>query len=284
MRSVGPALVALGLSLACAALARAENPDAPQFADPAAQPAESAPASIGDRWPLRPPGAFAGLDLFIPQASIHGLNSYRSPPGTYPFGGLFMPIPSSSTEDLGWAVSPQISLGYTFDRGNAVVASYRFLGSDGHYTDPYAGQTFAERVFLNIVDLDYQGVLHGPCCFATFQWDAGVRLLNLIHDHPGWTDGTGPTHESFFGAGPHFGLNFGLCLGQTGAGVFLRGDVGFQVGSGGWVAESRGEAGVSWVPQRHRWMRFEAGFREDDIAWDYTYRFRGPFLGCQFGF
>jgi hypothetical protein len=282
MRSVGPALVALGLSLAWAAPAHAENPDAPRFVDPAAQPTESAAASIGDRWPLRPPGAFAGLELFVPQASIHGLNAYRFPPGTYP-GGLFTAF-QQPTEDLGWAVSPLISLGYTFERGNAVVASYRFLGSDGHYTDPYSGQTFAERVFLNIVDLDYRGVLHGPCCWATFQWDCGLRLLNLIHDHPGWVDFSGPTHESFFGAGPHFGLNFGLRLGQTAAGLFVRGDVGFQVGSGGWVAESRGEAGVSWVPQGHRWMRFEAGYREDDIAWDYRYSFRGPFLGCQLGF
>jgi hypothetical protein len=269
--------VALGLWMAFAAAARAQNADAPLFPEPV----ESPPASAGDRWPLRPPGTFAGLELFFPQASIHHLQAYRFPPGDYSY---LYAIPQSSTEDLGLSVSPTISLGYTLERGNAVVASYCFLYGAGRYTDPLTGQTSPEQVFLNIIDLDYQGVMHGPCCWATFQWDCGVRLLNLIHDHPGWTDFSGPTRETYFGAGPHFGLNFGLLFGQTGLGAFARGDVGFQVGAGGWVGQILGEAGLSWSPRTQRWMRFELGFRENDFAWDYTYDFRGPFLGCQLCF
>jgi hypothetical protein len=282
MRCVWQALVAVGLWVAWATAAHAQDSNAPLFPEPATPPAEESAAALGDGWPLRPAGAFAGVELFVPQATIRHLQTFRFPPGAdnSPYGRT----PLSSTEDLGWAVSPLVSLGYTFDRGNAVVASYRFLASDGRFTDSDSAQTSPEKVFLNIIDVDYQGAMHGSACFATFQWDIGLRLLNLVHDHPGWVDYSGPTHETVFGVGPHFGLNFAFYLGQTGVGAFARGDVGFQVGSGGWVGEIQGEVGLSWSPPRRRWLRFEVGYRENDYAWDYTYDFRGPFLGCQLGF
>jgi hypothetical protein len=192
-------------------------------------------------------------------------------------------VTSQSSLDLGWGFSPQAALGYTFARGNALVASYRFLGNEGHFTDPFTGQSFPERAYLHIADLDYQGVLHGPWCYLTFQWQFGGRFLHLTHDHPGWDNGS-PSHEWFTGGGPHFGLDFAAYLGQTGVGLFARGDGALLFGSGGIVGEGRGEVGLSWSPHTERWMRFEAGYRTDNFAWDYGYTFRGPFLNYRIGF
>jgi hypothetical protein len=227
-------------------------------------------SSPEDLWPFRPPpGWFFSLDAFIPRASIHNEPTF---------------LDNLSSPDLGWGFSPQAALGYVFPRGNALLASYQFLDNTGRVTNLQVNQSTSERLYLHIVDLDYQGVLHGPWCFLTFQWQIGARYLHLTHDYPDWYYWPMAIHDAFDGVGPHFGLNFAAYLGQTGVGLFGRGDGALMFGAGGVIGQGRGEVGLSWSPHTDRWMRFEAGYRTDNFAWDHAYTFQGPFLNCQIGF
>ena len=51
--------------------------------------------------------------------------------GVYSLSG--QPVPN-----LGQTVSPQLTVGYRFERGNALLASYRYLGSSGDNNSPWS--------------------------------------------------------------------------------------------------------------------------------------------------
>src|SRR5262249_47027434 len=127
---------------------------------------------------------------------------------------------------------------------NALLVSYRFLGSSGNdlvhsltYLPPLAPNPPPDPVEArwrtNWIDLDYRGCLHGPWLHTTFQWQTGVRLaaLSFAERRTDPYQGTQTEQKAtFFGAGPHFGLDFSHYFGATGLGLFARGDLGIVVG------------------------------------------------------
>jgi hypothetical protein len=268
-----------------------------------------------------------------PDPSAADGRPFRPPPGWFAGAGLFQTHTYSAialdflglgdregVPNLGTTISPLAALGYRFADGNALLASYRYLGSAAGYDVPavflrahagaHAGLT------SHWVDLDYRGCLHGPWLWFTFQWQTGCRLAAIDYDVRSVSqDSSGDHHSSFFGAGPHFGTDLSWYLGRTGLGVFGRTDVGVVIGRGALDStthlhpggnvvvfgppdfQDHGagtkdpftllvECGLSWAPATPRWLRFEGGCQAFfvtllDGRW---FTNAGPFLRCEVGF
>jgi hypothetical protein len=291
-----PSLITLSL-LFCAgpALCQTDSVAASDSSGiPTPESAEAVPATPATAlpYPLPPPGWFASGELLLTAPRAEGGVS----------GFLFGSYVEEDVTRLNGTVVPTATLGYRFSGGNALLVSYRFLGTDGSAVPPLA---FAQAKWrTNWIDLDYRGCLHGPWLSTTFQWQGGVRLATLSfaeQSRPGDPPFFLDQKWTYFVAGPLFGIDFSHYFGQTGLGVFARGDVGIVLGhiledtvtanyedrspNNSSVGESRGELGVSWSPRTRRWMRFEAGYRDDRFVWSGRHlSFPGPFLRCEIGF
>ncbi len=302
--------IAFGLLLVWAATGHGQPTDAalPGILEPSPE-TPPPPATL---FPLPQPGWFVSLDglLTHPRASTSGALLFPT------FEGEVVP-------QLNWTVVPTGTLGYRFPAGNAVLASYRFLGDDGNGYYPVPGNPLAhDRWISNWLDLDYRGCLHGPWLSTTFQWQTGIRLAQVAYQAHSTQDVPQPLYDSqtltdskftFLGGGPHFGIDLSHYFGQTGLGLFGRADLGVLIGQDrlstvytntgpavsfysepsrfvdaasmvGSLLEFRGEVGLSWSPATLRWMRFEAGYRDDRFAWRRDLVFPGPFLRCEVGF
>jgi hypothetical protein len=164
------------------------------------------------------------------------------------------------------------------------------------------------------VDLDYRGCLHGPWLWFTFQWQTGCRIAALEYDNrSSYTDLQENDHITFFGVGPHFGIDLNWYLERTGIGTFGRGDVALEFGHGlehttthflptpntivvgsSDVASNAytldalnvlAECGLSWTPSTQRWLRVECGIRLFFFGTgDRGFTNTGPFLRCEVGF
>jgi hypothetical protein len=270
--------------------------------------------AAADGRPFRPPaGWFASADLFLTRqhSSI--------------MGDLFWGGPVETVPDLGTTLFPQATLGYRFEWGNAFVASYRYLSGSGQSG---SGQNDLPNTWFihgsaglnsHWVDLDYRGCLHGPWLWFTFQWQTGCRIAAIDYDNrSSYTDQFEEVHWTFFGAGPHFGIDLNWYLGRTGLGTFGRGDLGLEFGSGTrhtttyippnsnvflvgangptnfmayddsgmrTVANVIAECGLSWTPSTQRWLRFEGGLQLFFFAAESRlFTNTGPFLRCEVGF
>jgi hypothetical protein len=115
---------------------------------------------------------------------------------------------------LNGTVAPEIAVGWRADNGLGFRASYRSIATDSYTGNPYdstvydptSGTSFASRLDVNVIDLDFTGA---PVEFWTrwrASWLAGVRWASVYMDDLA----AGPVFtqhaSSFFsGAGPHFG-------------------------------------------------------------------------------
>ncbi|HYT91410.1 MAG TPA: Lpg1974 family pore-forming outer membrane protein [Gemmataceae bacterium] len=278
------------LPVAPAALPFPEGPPpTPAFAaNPAALPAADAP-------PFRPPpGWFVGVEVFLPRPHLSNVDPLND--GSEPVANL----------DL--TVAPLFTLGYRFERGNALLASYRYLGSSGDGSDLFSDSH--TRLEGHWLDLDYRGCLHGPWLGFTFQWQTGCRIAVVEHalrtGFPGWWISD---RLSFAGAGPHFGVDLNWYFPETTVGLFGRADVALLLGRStdryqaqfqGFdvpldfrdttsrtvgMFNARAELGVSWTPPTQRWLRFEAGYQLFDFLWQgENFANSGPFVRCEIGF
>jgi hypothetical protein len=265
---------------------------------------------VVDARPFRPPaGWFVAADLFL--ARSHSI----IPPPLFWGGG-----PVESVPELGTSLSPQGTFGYRFERGNALLASYRYLSGSGQNDPPSTAVVHGDAGFnSHWVDLDYRGCLHGPWLWMTFQWQTGVRIAAVSYDNrSNWQDRLTVHDEiNFFGAGPHFGIDLNWYLGPTGLGVFGRLDGGLVFGHGTqhttdhfrpsanyFIVGANGptdvivsdssqstlgtgfvECGLSFSPSTRRWLRFEGGCREFLFAaGNRLVSNFGPFLRCEVGF
>jgi hypothetical protein len=257
----------------------------------AAQEAEPAV----DASPFRPPsGWFASLEVFAAWPHVSNIDS--SSDG-------YEPIPY-----LDLTVAPRVILGYRLEGGNALLVSYRYLGSSGSASD-YWGN-WHDRLETHWLDFDYRGCLHGPWHGFTFQWQAGTRVAsvedNLRDSFPGfWA----ADRLQFRGGGAHVGFDLNWYIPETRLGLFARGDGGallgssrervnfqFQDGTGPFPTQltshhtlgmlnGQAEVGVSWTPATQRWLRLETGFQLFDFAWDgENFANFGPFVRFEIGF
>jgi hypothetical protein len=248
-----------------------------------------------DPKPFRPPpGWFASVEVFLPRPYVANVDS--STDG-------YEPVPN-----LDLSVSPQATLGYRFDWGNALLLSYRYLGSSGNNSD-WWGDWHA-RLDSHWIDLDYRGCLHGPWKGFTFQWQTGGRVAVVEHDvrnlFSGWWS---DDRMSFVGAGAHIGIDVNWYLRESALGLFGRADVGLLLGQSAERYQSvfqdvngpnpyqnttvrtvgqlnvRAELGLSWTPPTRRWLRFEAGCQLFDFLWEgENFANVGPFVRCEIGF
>jgi hypothetical protein len=290
-------------SLSLAPSPTAAPPDGPLF-DPA--PEARPDPSVADARPFRPPaGWFAAASLFLTR-----------PHSVVP-GDFWGPAPPEAVPDLGTTISPLATLGYRFTRDNALLVSYRYLASAAEDDTPHTGFLQGHAgLTSHWVDLDYRGCLHGPWLWFTFQWQTGCRLAAIDYDVRSVTHyESGDRHSTFFGAGPHFGIDLNWYLGPTGLGVFGRADLGLAIGRGALdttthlhsygsvvvlgpadfqdhsastMAPVSGvtEVGLSWTPATQRWLRFEGGLQVFYFSMVESRDFGngGPFLRCEVGF
>src|SRR5262249_45429313 len=133
--------------------------------------------------------------------------------------------------------SPKFELGYRFDDGlGAVALSYRFIVTDGQelllgWDLDGSDAPMRSRLDMNIIDLDYvsREISVGRIC--ELRWRAGVRLASIYFDSQ--AEGffiEQQASSSFFGAGPHVGLDLWHKLGDTQLALFGRLDSSVPIG------------------------------------------------------
>jgi hypothetical protein len=178
------------------------------------------------------PGLYFGLELEILAPHIrNGLNANVAATGFEPN------VVALGGAPLDWTGSPKFNLGYRFAEGlGSVDVSYRFVVSDG--TEILQGfdldgsdAPLKSRLDMNIVDIDYvsREISLGHVC--DLQWRVGARLASVFFDSQ--AEGfflAQQTSNSFFGAGPHVGLDLGHRLGNSEFGLFGRIDTSVPIG------------------------------------------------------
>ncbi|MFO0925860.1 MAG: Lpg1974 family pore-forming outer membrane protein [Gemmataceae bacterium] len=111
--------------------------------------------------------------------------------------------------DLGLFLSPTFELGYRFaTRGDFIVASYRFLTTDGNDPQTIGGVgpfPIHTELHLNQWDLDYGTVYSdGPKALWSFTTRLGLRATNLYYASSVQAGAdTYGIRNSFWGGGPH---------------------------------------------------------------------------------
>jgi len=266
-------------------------------------PPEEAPLAEGDPRPFRPlPGWFAGVDAFLVQPQYHSVSDQ----------GISRAYGPSSH----WTVAPEGILGYQFEGGNALLVSYRYIGTSAR--DDNASVLSRTSLDIHALDFDYRGCTHQPLPSFTWFWQAGCRFNIIDTDSRGQSlSDSNHLEMTFVGAGPHLGGNLSWYPGQGCLGFFARADLGALVGGmrslyeyhelpGPFAADTapfsdhhthwdarvvlnpRAELGASWTPATQRWLRLEGGVRVDEFilfASDYNSALLlhnlGPFLRCE---
>jgi hypothetical protein len=223
---------------------------------------------------------------------------------------------------LDWTVIPNLTLGYRWEQGNALLVNYRYLASEGQSSaaaDPVFGpESIRNRLDSNWIDLTYLFREHGPWYGFRLQWEVGVRMAYLFYDlKTSMPTSIEQESESFFGAGPHGGMNLSWSVGSTGLAIFGRLDLAVLIGrtddtttgvffaapgivapiagvpnstsstAGGTKAllDSRFEIGLSWTVPNRPWLRFAGGYQNQGFVWNgHDISEQGPFLRCELGF
>lgn len=155
----------------------------------------------------QPAGWFAALELNL--VKPHVKNRLTAP---VEIAGFLPDQVHLPTAELDWAGSPRFEVGYRLGQGcGELLVSYRFLATEGRTLLPefdFFGPGFLEsRLDLHVLDLDYASPEFelGPCW--DMRWKVGARLASVFFDSRATGLFLGQrTSNSFFGGGPHAGL------------------------------------------------------------------------------
>jgi hypothetical protein len=172
-----------------------------------------------------PPGWVADLEL--PIVAPHVRNNLVD---TLTFGPRTDTI-HLPTANQGWTVSPRFEVGYRLPQAAGdLLVSYRFLTSSGSGTLP-GFDTFGNpgllhsSLALNVLDLDYARHESSLGPDWDMRWSAGVRFADVFFNSSA-TSATLAQGESnsYFGVGPHAGLELQRWVGAAGVALFVRAD------------------------------------------------------------
>jgi hypothetical protein len=203
-------------------------------------------------------------------------------------------LSKSLRPSLSWTVSPEVTLGYQFAYGDAVLVSYRYLGCKSEDSDPFV----IRRTPLdsNWIDLDYRTQVFYPCSTLSLQCQGGCRIGVLERNGVYESSSASAIYDgTFVGAGPHFDIRCDWHPWVMGLGFFARSDLGLLVGAlvsetpqttstqsslslssaaGDFdyafrhthvLATQRLDLGVSWRSVARPWLFFEGGIRVEDF-------------------
>ena len=166
-------------------------PPAPLF-EPA-PPGAAAPGVLGM-------GFFLGVELGFLKPTVTGGLVNEMPLGPL---GEKLAVPRAS---LDWVVSPAIEVGYKLPCGEAFVATYRFLTSEGNAVvgGPADPTQLRSRLDVQFFDLDYALAPYEFAPRYELNSRLGVRVADVFFDSRA-TDAAGLQQASndFFGAGIH---------------------------------------------------------------------------------
>lgn len=140
------------------------------------------------------------------------------------------------TASLDWTLSPLFRVGYRFaNNAGEFSAAYRFLTTDGRATLPDLGgfglAGLNSHLDFNVVDLDYGSgnLAAGP--YWDIQWRLGLRLADAyFNSRAGNEFEIVQTSNSFFGVGPHGGVQAWRRLDVPGLAVYGRLEGAIPVG------------------------------------------------------
>jgi hypothetical protein len=173
-------------------------------------------------------GWFGRVDLGI--LKPHLVNQLRQPV-TFPDGSSTTVGVDASRLD--WAVSPRFEVGYRLPSGfGGVSLAYRFLTSQG--SEAVLGgdgpATLTSRLAVNVADLDWVSNEYTPWHLCDMRWRFGLRYFNTYFDSRAdepfdeAAAGSGTfsqrTTDSFWGLGPHGGVDLRRRLGFGGLAIF----------------------------------------------------------------
>jgi hypothetical protein len=277
---------------------------AQQPALPAPPPASTSPAAPDAEPQAGPASAwFAELSAFAVQPHSYLARSSG--------------VSKELTPYLSWTVSPEVILGYQFAAGDAVLVSYRYIGTTGKVSDEIS--TTSTPLSTHWLDADYRSSTYELLPTLALRWQAGGRFA--IVDRDGRFESpfeVARFDSTVLAGGAHVGTRLAWRPGQEGWSIFGSADIGVLAGGmhstaqyhytplldslypnsppqdystgnrrAQWLLTPRLELGVSWESACLRWLSLEGGFRLDDfILYDDDSRIAtifhnlGPFCRC----
>jgi hypothetical protein len=172
-----------------------------------------------------PPGWVADLELPIIAAHLRNnlVDTVTLGPRT---DSIHLP-----TAKLDWTVAPRFEVGYRLpEAAGDLLVSYRFLTTTGTDTLPgfdAAGNPglLRSRLILNVLDFDYAHHESALGADWDMKWCVGVRFADVFFDSSA-VSATLSQGESntFYGVGPHAGLEVQRHVGVAGLALFARAD------------------------------------------------------------
>jgi hypothetical protein len=225
--------------------------------------------------------------------------------------------------DLGATVSPRVWLGYRFEQGGSIRLTYQNLISSGDNfvsLEDGSQQDIHLRTDVHWLDLDYVSPDYVFLGSGRFTWEAGGRFtFRELGARATDASGTISTDTSYFGGGPHLGLDAAWLFGDSGWAFFSKLDGALTFG--GDTSHSHFQLSDPWspgiasLPRQHRseveadgtvrlglsrthtfsrgWLRADGGIQVEGMGLgrkdcgDFPYRSvgaAGPFLGMEVGF
>lgn len=206
------------------------------------------PDALLDPPQLPAPGWFADVEAEI--AKPHVQNKLTN--ASIPNGGApdVIQLPSAS---LDATVAPRFEIGRRLESGFGEIAlSYRFLATQGNdvFAGPDGPASLKSRLDLNVADLDYISREFSLWPKADMKWRLGLRYADAYFDSraveplAAATAGSGVfergVSNSFWGVGPHSGVEVDRRVEGTGLSLFAKVD--------GWIDLGRIRQGFFEVP------------------------------------
>jgi hypothetical protein len=230
-------------------------PDLPRLAEapasllapaPAAPPYSCAPLPgryferdpLWDPPELPQPGWVAELDLTALKPNVKNHLS-----GMVQIGANAPDLVNLPSAPLDWAAAPHVLVGYRLPCAfGAIALGYRGFASQG--TSAFAGvdgpATLSSRLELNQIDLDYLSHEVSLWPWWEMQWHVGLRLSYVYFDSRSDEDlataaaGSGVFEQresnSYWGIGPHAGVELQRHIGTRGLAFFAGVDVASLIG------------------------------------------------------
>ncbi len=206
------------------------------------------PDALLDPPQLPAPGWFADVEAEIAKAHVQNKLTNASIPN----GGApdVIQLPSAT---LDVAVAPRFEIGRRLESGfGAIAFSYRFLVTQGNdvFVGPDGPAALKSRLDLNIADFDYISREFSLWPKADMKWRFGLRYADVYFDSradeslAAAAAGSGVferrVSDSFWGLGPHSGVEVDRRLEGTGLSLFAKAD--------GWIDLGRVRQGFFEAP------------------------------------